>query len=117
MLARPASERPRLSECHRGHRSVVCAALGVLGPKAKIVVAELVPAVVAWARGPMAEIFGDSLSDPRVGIRETDVTDIIRSSRATFDAILLDVDNGPDEIRDVVGGGTVGVERLLFFSR
>lgn len=72
------------------------AALGVLGPKAKIVVAELVPAVVAWARGPMAEIFGDSLSDPRVGIRETDVTDIIRSSRATFDAILLDVDNGPE---------------------
>jgi len=72
------------------------AALGVLGPKAKIVVAELVPAVVAWARGPMAEIFGDSLSDPRVSIREIDVTGIIRSSRAVFDAILLDVDNGPE---------------------
>lgn len=72
------------------------AALGVLGPKAKIVVAELVPAVVAWARGPMAAIFGESLNDPRVGIRETDVTEIIRSSRATFDAILLDVDNGPE---------------------
>lgn len=72
------------------------AALGVLGPKAKIVVAELVPAVVAWARGPMSEIFGDSLGDPRVSIRETDVTEIIRSSRAAFDAILLDVDNGPE---------------------
>ena len=72
------------------------AALGVLGKKARIVVAELVPSVVAWARGPMAEIFGDSLSDPRVSIRETDVTGIIRSSRATFDAILLDVDNGPE---------------------
>jgi spermidine synthase len=72
------------------------AALGVLGTKARIVVAELVPAVVAWARGPMAEIFGDSLSDPRVSIRETDVTEIIRSSRATFDAVLLDVDNGPE---------------------
>ena len=46
------------------------AALAVLGSKAQIVVAELVPAVVAWARGPMAEIFGDSLNDPRVSIRE-----------------------------------------------
>ena len=72
------------------------AALAVLGSKAQIVVAELVPAVVAWARGPMAEIFGDSLSDARVSIRETDVTEIIRSHRAAFDAILLDVDNGPE---------------------
>src|ERR1700730_3383517 len=44
-------------------------ALTVLGPEAEIVVAELVPAVVAWARGPMAEIFGDSLTDPRVSIQ------------------------------------------------
>jgi len=72
------------------------AALGVLGGKAKIVVAELVPAVVAWARGPMAEIFGDSLNDPRVSIQETDVSDIIRSRKSKFDAILLDVDNGPE---------------------
>jgi spermidine synthase len=72
------------------------AALGVLGKKARIEVAELVPSVVAWARGPMAEIFGESLNDPRVSIREIDVTNIIRSSRATFDAILLDVDNGPE---------------------
>jgi spermidine synthase len=72
------------------------AALAVLGDKAKIAVAELVPAVVAWAHGPMAEIFGDSLKDPRVSIRETDVTEIIRSHRAAFDVILLDVDNGPE---------------------
>ena len=49
------------------------AALAALGPDARIVVAELVPAVVAWARGPMAEVFGDSLTDPRVSIREADV--------------------------------------------
>jgi spermidine synthase len=72
------------------------AALGVLGAKARIEVAELVPAVVAWARGPMSEIFGESLNDKRVSIRETDVTEIIRSQRSTFDAILLDVDNGPE---------------------
>src|SRR4051812_23112787 len=63
------------------------AALGVLGSKAQIVVAELVPAVVAWARGPMAEIFGDSLNDPRVRIDETDVSEIIRSHKSKFNAV------------------------------
>jgi len=72
------------------------AALVALGPDARIVVAELVPAVVAWARGPMAEVFGTSLTDPRVGIREADVGEVIRSNAAGFDAILLDVDNGPE---------------------
>ncbi|MEN3350662.1 MAG: hypothetical protein V7632_4297 [Bradyrhizobium sp.] len=72
------------------------AALAVLGTEARIVVAELVPAVVAWAKGPMAEIYGDSLSDRRLSIRETDVAELIRSQSKTFDAILLDVDNGPE---------------------
>src|ERR1700754_1148452 len=51
------------------------AALAVLGAGARVVVAELVPAVVAWARGPMAEIFAGSLDDPRVGIVVTDVVE------------------------------------------
>lgn len=72
------------------------AALAVLGSKARIVVSELVPAVVAWARGPMAQVFGNSLDDPRVSVRETDVAEIIRTHRSAFDAILLDVDNGPE---------------------
>jgi spermidine synthase len=72
------------------------AALAVLGDKAQIVVAELVPEVVAWARGPMAEIFGDCLSDPRVSIQEGDVAQTIERHPLTFDAILLDVDNGPE---------------------
>jgi spermidine synthase len=72
------------------------AALAVLGTGARIVIAELVPAVIAWAKGPMAEIFGESLNDPRASIRETDVLDAIRSHPLTFDAILLDVDNGPE---------------------
>jgi spermidine synthase len=72
------------------------AALAVLGAGARVVVAELVPAVVAWARGPMADIFAGSLDDPRVNILEGDVFDIIRSTPRTFDAILLDVDNGPE---------------------
>ena len=72
------------------------AALGVLSSEASIVVAELVPAVVSWARGPMAEVFGDILTDPRVRIVEADVGEVIRGARVHFDAILLDIDNGPD---------------------
>jgi spermidine synthase len=72
------------------------AALAALGPEARVTVAELVPAVVAWARGPMAEIFQASLSDPRVLIREQDVGNLIGAGRSTYDAILLDVDNGPE---------------------
>jgi spermidine synthase len=72
------------------------AALAVLAAEARIVVAELVPAVIAWARGPMADIFGDSLDDPRASIRSADVIEVIESHASAFDAILLDVDNGPE---------------------
>jgi len=72
------------------------AALASLGDDAAITVAELIPEVVAWARGPMAEIFGGCLDDSRVTIREADVGRVIRSN--VWDAILLDVDNGPEGI-------------------
>jgi spermidine synthase len=72
------------------------AALAVLGTDARIVVAELVPAVIAWAKGPMADIFGASLGDPRASIRVADVIEVIQSHPSAFDAILLDVDNGPE---------------------
>ena len=72
------------------------AALAGLAADASITVAELVPEVVAWARGPMAEVLGGCLDDPRVGLLEADVGDLIRSARSAYDAILLDVDNGPD---------------------
>jgi spermidine synthase len=72
------------------------AALAVLGSEARIMVAELVPAVIAWARGPMADLFGDSFDDPRANILSADVVEAIRSHPSAFDAILLDVDNGPE---------------------
>jgi len=74
------------------------AARAALGTDARIIVAELVPAVVEWARGPMVEVFGNSLTDPRVSIREADVSRLIRSDWSAFDAILLDVDNGPEAL-------------------
>jgi spermidine synthase len=91
-----AVEKPHLLIGGLGMGFTLRAALAVLGAGARIAVAELVPAVVAWARGPMAEIFGGSLNDPRVSILETDVTDVIGTHKRTFDAILLDVDNGPE---------------------
>ncbi len=72
------------------------AALAGLGPNATVTVGELVPAVVAWARGPMAHLSAGCLDDPRLTLREGDVGALIRSARATYDAILLDVDNGPE---------------------
>jgi spermidine synthase len=71
------------------------AALAGLAADATVTVAELVPAVVAWARGPMAELFAGCLDDPRVLVREADVAEVIGEARSAFDAILLDVDNGP----------------------
>ncbi|OCP38750.1 MnmC family methyltransferase [Ensifer sp. LC163] len=72
------------------------AALGALPDDARVVVAELVPAVVEWARGPMVDLHKGTLEDPRVDIHIGDVGALIRSKTAAYDAILLDVDNGPD---------------------
>jgi len=74
----------------------LAAARAGLPAGATIVVAELVPSIVTWARGPLAGIFGGSLGDPRVSIEMRDVHDVIVDEQGGFDAILLDVDNGPD---------------------
>lgn len=74
----------------------LAAALTAAPAGATIVVAELVPKIVSWAAGPLAHIFGTSLDDPRVTIDIKDVHDVIVGSPDGFDAILLDVDNGPD---------------------
>jgi len=72
------------------------AALGVLGQDARITLAELVPEIIDWARGPMAELADGCLDDPRVDLLMADVVPVIAAGRACYDAILLDVDNGPD---------------------
>ena len=72
------------------------AALEAFGLEARIVITELAPAVVRWARGPMAELFGACLDDKRVEVVEADVAKLIRAATPPYDAILLDVDNGPE---------------------
>src|SRR5580704_11912781 len=89
-------KRPHLLIGGLGMGFTLRAALAVLDAQARITVAELVPAVIAWARGPMAEVFGDSLSDSRADIQAADVIGVIRTNLSACDAILLDVDNGPE---------------------
>jgi spermidine synthase len=72
------------------------AALKMLPREARITVAELVPEIVAWARGPMLELTAGCLDDKRVELVEDDVANLIGSARGCYDAILLDVDNGPE---------------------
>jgi spermidine synthase len=74
------------------------AALAALGRDSEVVVAELVPAIIGWARGAMAHVHAGSLDDPRVRIALSDVGDLIAAAHARYDSILLDVDNGPDAL-------------------
>jgi spermidine synthase len=74
------------------------AALAALPADAKVTVAELVPEILAWAKGPMAALTAGGLADPRTVIFDGDVGEAIAAGRARYDAILLDVDNGPDSL-------------------
>ena len=89
-------KNPRMLIGGLGMGFTLRAALGAMPDDAHVVVAELVPAVVAWGRGPLADLHGGTLDDPRVDIHMGDVGALIRSKKAAYDAILLDVDNGPD---------------------
>jgi spermidine synthase len=93
-----ARARPQILIGGLGMGFTLRAALGVIGAEARVVVAELVPAVVAWNRGPLAGVSDHSLADARVSIRQADVASLIRSERSAYDAILLDVDNGPEAL-------------------
>ncbi|MBU0961226.1 MAG: hypothetical protein KKH60_06835 [Proteobacteria bacterium] len=87
---------PRILIGGLGMGYTAAAALQTLGPQAQVVVAELVPAVVTWNKGPLAGLAGYPLEDPRVLVREIDVALILKAEQHTFDAVVLDVDNGPD---------------------
>jgi spermidine synthase len=89
--------KPRLLIGGLGMGFTLAAALRHVGDAAQVVVAELVPAVVAWNRGPLGEPAGHPLQNPRVRVREQDVARILKAGQEeAYDAILLDVDNGPE---------------------
>ena len=97
--------RPPVNALNPALLEALRAALAQLGPKARVAVAELVPAVIDWARGPLADLFAGSLTDPRVTLHEADVGDLIAPARSRYDAILLDVQmplmDGPPAARHI----------------
>lgn len=86
------------------------AALARLPGDAEVVVAEIVPAVIDWAHGPMAALHGDSLTDPRTRIVAADVA--VSIAQGGWDAILLDVDNGPDGLTRTANDRLYGTHGL-----
>jgi len=87
--------KPRVLVGGLGMGFTAAAVLKHLGAAGRVVVAELAPAVVEWNRGPLAELAGRPLQDARLRVREIDVGRVIREAPQAYDAILLDVDNGP----------------------
>jgi len=106
---RPA---PRILVGGYGMGFTLRALLAETGPKAEIVVAELVPGIIDWARGPLAELAAGCLDDPRVYLRICDVGREIADPGAGFDAILLDVDNGPDGLTRPANDGLYSLKGL-----
>lgn len=91
-----AVARPRVLIGGLGMGFTLAAALQSLGPQASIVVAELVPEVVEWNKAWFGSLAGAPLDDPRSEVYVGDVADLIRREPDGFDAILMDVDNGPE---------------------
>ena len=88
-------KRPRVLIGGLGMGFTLRAALRILPSQAMVIVVELVPAVVEWNRGPLGALSAYPLNDKRVRVEINDVAATMRSGRRTFDAVLLDVDNGP----------------------
>jgi spermidine synthase len=93
--AMEGSARPRLLVGGLGMGFTLAAALAQVDDDSEVVVAELVPEVVAWNRDLMGEPSGHPLSDPRTTVFEGDIADLLRNPGSGFDAIMMDVDNGP----------------------
>jgi len=101
-LDRLETPAPRILIGGYGMGFTLRAALARIGPEGHVTVAEIVPEILDWARGPLAALTGETLSDPRVTIELCDVAALIDDAgdgtSPLYDAILLDVDNGPDGI-------------------
>ncbi len=97
-LCRPLTDHsaPRVLVGGLGMGFTLAAALAALGANAEVTVAELVPGVIEWNHGPLGDAAGRPLDDPRTRVYPGDVADLLRPEQAAWDAIALDVDNGPE---------------------
>jgi spermidine synthase len=98
LAALPARPAPRVLVGGLGMGYTLRAALDALGPEAAVVVAEVFPAVVAWNQGVLGRLAGEPLADTRVRVLQADVADAVARTEVPYQAILLDVDNGPEAI-------------------
>jgi spermidine synthase len=87
-------------------------ALDMLSPNAEVVVGELMSAVVEWNRNFLGGLNGHPLSDKRLELKTGDIVELISRSRSRFDAILLDIDNGPSAITDSGNSRLYGYEGI-----
>jgi spermidine synthase len=108
---------PRLLIGGYGMGFTLRAVLGRLDRSAQVVVAELVPGIIEWARGPMAALTDGCLDDPRVTLDMGDVGEAIRGASGDYDAILLDVDNGPDGLTRPANNGIYAARGLAAARR
>jgi spermidine synthase len=90
----------------------LAAALAAVSDTARVVVAELIPEVVDWNRGPLGECAGKPLQDARVQVHVGDVADLLADAEQAFNAILLDVDNGPDGLTQSENDGLYSTQGL-----
>lgn len=97
-LERLRTPKPHLLIGGYGMGFTLRAALARMGEGGRVTVAELVPEIIAWARGPMAALTAGGLDDPRVELVMGDVVQAIGAASKRYDAILLDVDNGPSAL-------------------
>jgi len=95
VLAKVKRKKPKILVGGLGMGYTLRAVLDVVPESARVMVAEILPAVIAWNRNELAQLAGAPLDDPRVAVVERDVAEIIAAGPSAFDAVLLDVDNGP----------------------
>lgn len=111
------TKAPRLLIGGLGMGFTLRAALADLPKDGQVIVAELVPEVIAWARGHLAPLYGDSLADRRGRIVQGDVADRLAEAKPPYDAILMDVDNGPDGLNRDANDALYGMLGLANLKR
>ncbi len=110
-------KRPRVLVGGLGLGYTVRATLERLPPDAQVVVSELVPAVVTWNQGVLGPLAGRPLEDPRVKVEARDVGELLRQAEGHYDAVLLDVDNGPEALTQEANRWLYGERGLASIRR
>ena len=116
-LAKVKRKNPKVLVGGLGMGFTLRAVLDAVPKSAKIMVAEILPAVIAWNHNELAHLAGSPLDDPRVAVVDRDVAEIIAAAPSAFDAVLLDVDNGPAALTVTVNERLYGPSGLATIHR